>query len=113
MTPPIVPALIPPSAYGSLFQTQLSYVTFGGTSPLLLLHADPRRVYVAFFAGGGFGSTVWCRPGPIPNGFPVPVAGNLPLDYKFHDCPSVVMGEWYGWGTLGATVEMIECLFVG
>lgn len=107
------PELVPPNAYTGLFQTVTSIYTGLGAGVFRILKADPRRVYVDFQSLDGVATVILVYPAPIPNGFAGVAQNNLPLVYKYHDCPSVVQGEFYGAVDLGLRVFITESIFVG
>lgn len=107
-----VPPLIPPMVYAGAFQTRNTIYTGTGAGIFLVMKADPRRIFVEFQSLDGIATALTIYPGPIPNGFLGVAQNNLPLQYKFHDCPSIVQGEFYGAVDLGLRVFISECLYV-
>lgn len=113
MTEEVLPSVIPPMAYTGLFTTRNTRYQVTTTGATLILPADPKRVYVRFTSLTPGAGTCFVMPGAVPTGMPATPATNLPLDAKFHDCPSHVQGEWYTLATLTFVLLISECLYVG
>lgn len=107
------PSVVPPSAYLSLFKTQVSIFQNGAPGVFKILSADPRRVYVKVQTNPTANVSGYVLPGPIPNTFTTSTQSNLPQEFKFHDCPSIVQGEFYCGFQVLSQVYIIECLYVG
>ena len=90
----------------SRFITRTRQVTPVGGAISLLLEADPQRWWVTFSTSGAPGEVPQIFPGPFAGDFPPTTRATYDGPYKFHDCPSVVTGEWYVFGD-GATVYTI------
>lgn len=108
----VTPTIVPPTAYSQLFQTRNTIYTGLGAGIFRVLKADPRRVYVDFQSLDGVATAMVIYPGALPDNFAGVAQNNLPLAYKFHDCPSIVQGEFYGAVDIGLRVFISECLYV-
>ena len=95
----------------SQYETHRTLFGFISTGVFEVLGPNPNRWYVRFETSTG-GAGVH---GVIPDGFGADVAAtnvaNLPLEYKFRDCPSIVAGGFKGRGNIGTTILITECIF--
>lgn len=91
----------------SRYQTRITNFVFPAASQDILLQPNPRRWYVRFEVGQGFGGQYVL---PMPTDFDLTLGGlvNLPLEYKYRDCPSIVTGGFVGAGQMGTSIIIIE-----
>lgn len=93
--------------------TRVTIFTFPIEGYAQILEANPNRRFVRFELGDGAGVQD-AIPGPPPedyvnNGSDL----NMPKEFKFWDCPSIVTGEWYGRGMVATRMIITECIRVG
>jgi hypothetical protein len=101
------------NAVAALFQTVNTVIVPAGSGLVLILKADPRRVYVQFTGFGGFATNPLAYPAPKPTAIIAQQNTSLAQSYKLRDCPAMTVGEWYGFadGTTGWIIT--EQIFVG
>jgi hypothetical protein len=95
------------------YQTRVSLYTFVGSTIEVILRSDARRYAVRFVNQGIVNWSVEPTPGPMPNPLPAGASSFAGEMYKFADCPSWVIGDWYGRATAGMVIIIWECLKVG
>lgn len=93
-------------------QTKVTLVTAAATAPVKVLAADPRRLMVRFYNGGGAATVQIVVPGvPLPSGLTVTNV-SAPIESKFADAPGWCSGEWYSIGGPGVSWLVVEQLWV-
>ena len=97
----------------SQYETRVTRVAIPGTSWARVLGADPRRFYVRVEGDAVGIITLSVMPGPAQNISPPGNNHNIPCEFKFRDCPSIVAGEFYGFANPASDVIIIECLYNG
>lgn len=97
----------------SRYQTVVTRITGAATGWRQILKANPQRWYVAFAMEGAAGTVGWVMPGPVTNVTTPSAGSNLPIDFKFRDAPSAVIGDWFSAVGAGAGMMIIEVLYVG
>lgn len=93
--------------------TRVTFVTATGAGLREVLPPNPRRWWVAFRFLGAFGGN--------PNVIPITgdqflsVATSVQFEqvYKWHDCPSVVVGGWAWFDAAADDLTIVECLYTG
>jgi len=90
------------AATAALYMTRVQSYTIAAGAWEQLLAGDPRRYWVEFKAESAMGAAYMILPAP---GQSLPIQlwqSTSPLVYKWTDCPSVVGGQWWVYGTAGA-----------
>lgn len=95
------------------YQTRSWLYTGTGAVNQRIIEANPTRLFLKIT-----GPTALAISGPIYPGPPIDedlsaMASNLPQEWKWKDCPSIVAGEFYGSLGPGSQVLITECLYVG
>ena len=100
-------------AAGSRYQTKTTIVSVLSNVPKQLVEANPLRLYIRFETGpSGFA---------MPEVLPAPRVGvamgfagtRAEKEFKWKDCPSIVIGEFYAYSNLNNEVTVIECCYLG
>src|SRR5688572_11107889 len=101
------------SIIASLYKSDTVVYQSDGTGQQMILKKDPRRFYIRFRSNTGAGF-LHPYPGKIPSGASTIVVDNGMQDYKFHDCPGIVTGEWYVNSTDPLeTIEILTDTYIG
>lgn len=63
--------------------------------------------------GQGAGGSQSILPAPSHANLNASTLANVPAEFTYKDCPSLVTGEWFGFGAVGTSVFVIECVHNG
>lgn len=102
---------LPSMAYlGSLYRTKLTLFSGAVGGFGVCLAANPQRVYLRFDPVGLLGSGSYVYPGPSIGNISVSNSLNLPSEWIWARCPSIVTGDWYTNISSGGIFLITECL---
>lgn len=95
----------------SEYHTVVTPATKVGTEWQLLIGANPNRIFIRINTDNSPGSVVLVYPGPVNNDLSLGNLTNTPIERKFYDAPSAVVGEWYFRSAPGIIVVVEECIY--
>lgn len=101
------------NATAAMYQTKITAVTPTLNAWFQVADANPKRWWIEFIPITGGGANTVPLPGRPGLAIQPPTNFSVPLTFKWLDAPGVVTGSWWVFQTAGASLYVVECIYIG